>query len=138
MPATDNCEPQIIRALEKASWDVVDKPYTIFLPQEKGFVLADLRLQHRVTKQRMIVVEVKCFNSGQPVVDEFYRAVGQYWMYRSGIRLKQIDYPVYLAVPSHIYATFFQRAVIQNIIHESGIKILVVNLEKEEIMQWLD
>jgi hypothetical protein len=43
MTALDSCEPQIIRALEKARWQILDKPYPI--PAEENPVIADFRSQ---------------------------------------------------------------------------------------------
>ena len=58
MPALDVCEPQMIRALEKAGWQIIGKTLPIYL-EYKRVVYADLSLQR--AQQQIIVVEVKCF-----------------------------------------------------------------------------
>jgi Holliday junction resolvase-like predicted endonuclease len=35
MPAIDACEPQVIRALEKAGWEVLERQFTIRLPDDR-------------------------------------------------------------------------------------------------------
>jgi hypothetical protein len=44
MPRPDDCEPQIIKALEKAGWKLIAHPYTIASGVEGRYVYADLRL----------------------------------------------------------------------------------------------
>ena len=80
MPAQDACEPQIIRALEKAGWQMIARTVPIYL-EHKRVVYADLSLQRE--RQQIIVVEVKCFSEKRPLLDQFYHAVGQYLFYRN-------------------------------------------------------
>jgi hypothetical protein len=35
VPAIDHCEPQVIRAFEKAYWEVLDKPYLLRIRGER-------------------------------------------------------------------------------------------------------
>jgi hypothetical protein len=61
MPAIDDCEPQMIRALEKSGWRVIDHPLTLRNVLGRNHVYADLRLEQIVTGQQIIVVEVNAF-----------------------------------------------------------------------------
>jgi hypothetical protein len=136
MPAIDVCEPAVIRALEKAGWVVVDHPATIHLGRGKGnFIYADLRLRRHDSNQTIIIAEVKCFTRG--LLDEFYHAVGQYVVYRNVLRLNNIATSVYLALPQHIYDTFFQRAFVQATLDDIHMKLVIVDLEKEEATEWI-
>lgn len=137
MPAIDNCEPQIVHAVEKDGWMVIDQPYLLHFPRERGYVLADLRLQRVDSSAQIIVLEVKCFHQRSKWLEDFYHAIGQYMTYRTVMQLKKIDVPLYLAVPSEVYNTFFQRNVIQETVRRNGIHILAVNLETEEIDLWV-
>lgn len=57
MPATDQCEPQVIRAFDKAGWDVTDQPYSLRLDVGRNnFIHADLRLKNRQNGQLIIVI----------------------------------------------------------------------------------
>jgi hypothetical protein len=138
VPALDNCEPQIIRALDKDGWLVIDHPLTIRNALGRNHVYADLRLRQTNTGQQIIVVEVKCFPDARSVLEEFYHAIGQYQVYRNALELNQMDVPLYLAVPLPVYADFFQRTLIQKTLGEVKVKLLVVDLENEVIVQWVN
>lgn len=54
------------------------------------------------------------------------------------IQLAQDEYQeIYLAVKDEIYYTFFQRKSIQGAVNLNQISLLVVNIQKEEIVQWI-
>jgi hypothetical protein len=136
MPAIDVCEPAVIRALEKAGWVVTNRPFYIRFQEPKSdYIFADLRLQQIDSEKTIIVAEVKCFE--QSLLDEFYRAVGQYILYRQALCLQRIDAPIYLAVPLTVYETFFQKPVIAASVTDVQMKVIVVNLEKEEVARWI-
>jgi XisH protein len=137
MPAIDQCEPHIIKALEKAGWQVTHHPFPIRISRDEG-VFADLRLRHRDNKRTIIVVEVKCFSEKRSLLDEFYHAVGQYLLYRNILTLSNIDVPLYLSVPSNIHSSFFRRKTIQAVVQDAKIRLIVVDMEQEEIVKWLD
>ena len=138
MPAIDNCEPKVIRAARKAGWRVINRPFALQTGPDEGYVFADLRLKHMMTHLELIVIEVKCFASAKTVLDEFYQAVGQYQFYRKIIEVSDAPAPVYLTVPHHVYETFFQKRAVQALLEEAKIKLIVVNLETEEIVRWLN
>jgi hypothetical protein len=137
MPAIDSCEPQMIRALEKAGWKVTHQPFPVRLSRVEG-IIADARLRHKTRKRQIIVLEIKCFPENRPALDEFYRATGQYLVYRNTLKLKAIKTPVYLAVPLTAYNTFFSRKSIQATLNDAKIKLVVVDIEKEEVVKWVD
>ncbi|MFN6066031.1 MAG: element excision factor XisH family protein [Pseudanabaena sp.] len=43
---------------------------------------------------------------------------------------------IYLAIKDEVYNTFFQRKSIQVLVKLNQLALLVVNIEKEEIVQW--
>lgn len=140
MPATDSCEPQIIRALEKQGWLILRKHYPIRIGQSRRAVFADLQLQRRSRGNinRILVVEIKCFTSLKLQLDECYHAIGQYQIYRNALNLKEVPEPIYLAIPSNIYQSVFQEKAIRMTIEDARIKLIVVNLHQEEIEAWID
>jgi hypothetical protein len=137
MPAIDQCEPEIIEALEKAGYLVTTRPYPIRTGYKMEYVFADLRLKHAASNREIIVVEVKCFASGRLRWSEFYGAVGQYIVYRNGLQLRRKKASVYIAVPSHIYNTFFQRILVQAALRDAKVQLIVVNVDTREIEQWI-
>jgi hypothetical protein len=136
MPNLDKCQPQVANALRKDGWTVIEKASPI--RYERIFVLADLSAtrQHNGTVEQLIIVEVKCFSDSRVYLDELYRAIGQYLIYRSALRVRDGTETLYLAVPTHAHIELFQRRVVRDTIREAGIRLLVVDLDREEIVQW--
>lgn len=137
MPAIDQCEPQVIRALQKQGWIVTRRPFAIRLGKGES-IYADLRLVSAQDQRVIIVVEVKCFSEKRSILDEFYHAVGQYLFYRDVLVLKNINTPIYLSVPLNIYDTFFNRETVKTVVQNAQIKVIVVDLENEEVVSWLE
>lgn len=69
---------------------------------------------------------------------EFETALGQYLIYQTFLSLTHPQYKIYLAVGDKIYEKFFTKVAIQLILKKYGILLLVVNINKEEILQWID
>jgi hypothetical protein len=82
-------------------------------------------------------VEIKSFLSPSPMRD-FEIALGQYILYRNLISLTEPEYQIYLAIKDSIYENFFQRESIQAIVKINQLLLLVVEMEKEKILQWID
>jgi hypothetical protein len=136
MPILDNCHEQVANALRKASWVVADSP--VFLRADGLTFFIDIQAQQvNGSIQQIIVVEVKCFLDERFDQDELYRAIGQYLLYRSVLQIRAVQLPLYLAVPSLVYERLFRKAVVQQVITDSKIKLIVVDIEHEEIIQWV-
>lgn len=138
MPALDSCEPQVVNALRKDGWIVSNQPF--FIGTGKEALFADIRAfknDNGVPKE-IIVVEVKCFANRRMYLDDLYGAIGQYLIYRNAMRSKQVFEPLYLALPTTTYTTLFRREVVVATIREIQMKMLVVDLVKEEISVWVD
>ncbi|CAO5069375.1 Fatty-acid synthase [Microcystis aeruginosa] len=69
---------------------------------------------------------------------DFEIALGQYILYRNLISLTEPEYQIYLAIKDSIYENFFQRESIQDIVKINQLLLLVVEMEKEKILQWID
>jgi hypothetical protein len=82
-------------------------------------------------------VEIKSFLSPSPMRD-FEIALGQYILYRNLISLTEPEYQIYLAIKDSIYENFFQRESIQAIVKINQLLLLVVEMEKEKILRWID
>jgi hypothetical protein len=82
-------------------------------------------------------VEIKSFLSPSPM-RYFEIALGQYILYRNLISLTEPEYQIYLAIKDSIYENFFQRESIQAIVKINQLLLLVVEMEKEKILQWID
>jgi hypothetical protein len=135
--ALDSCHQQVVNALRKAGWQVNDKP--VHMRADGLAVFADLQAQlNNGSVQTIIIVEVKCFADERFDQDELYRAVGQYLLYRSMLRVRGFETPLYLAIPEPVYQRLFLKNVVQDVLQESRIKLIIVDIEREEVLQWLD
>jgi hypothetical protein len=137
MPASDQCEPQVIRALQKSGWEVTHQPFALRIDRGRtAYVYADLRLSQIQNQQSLIVVEVNCFGGARTILDELYHAIGQYLVYRQALLMNNIQTPVYLSVPETIYSSTFQSLLIDAVLQDIQIKLIVVDLVNEEVVLW--
>jgi hypothetical protein len=134
MPAVDKCEESIIRALEKEGWTLVRRPEGIRL-EARRFLYVDLKLKNADNIQ-IVLIEVKCFPANSIETDELYRAIGQYILYRSILQIEKRSEPLFLAIPKTIYDSLFQLKAVQHAIKSAKIKMVVVDLEREEVTLW--
>jgi XisH protein len=138
MPAKDTYHNEVKKALLKDGWIITADPY--FIKYEDAELYADLAAQKPIAAERegqKIVVEIKSF-IGRSLMYDFHSALGQYIVYRNLIQLTAPEYTLYLAIDDVIYTNFFQRKSIQVITKENQLLLMVVEMEKEEILQWIN
>jgi hypothetical protein len=138
MPAKDIYHEAVKNALIKDGWSILADPDKIKYKDAELF--ADLAAEKPLAAERngrKIVVEIKSFLSPSPMRD-FEIALGQYILYRNLISLTEPEYQIYLAIKDSIYENFFQRESIQAIVKINQLLLLVVEMEKEKILQWID
>ncbi len=137
MPQFDSCHHQVVRALYNAGWRTEGQQVRISFGRRRVFV--DVRAVREIngSRQQIMLVEVKCFPDRETIVPELYMAIGQYIVYRAILAELEQEIPLYLCIPEGIFNATFD-APIQRAIRESQIKIVVVNLEAERIVQWIE
>ena len=138
MPAKDIYHNEVKNALLKDGWTITADPY--FIKYEDAELYADLAAEKPIAAQRQgqkIVVEIKSF-VGRSLMYDFHGALGQYMVYRNLIQLTEPEYKLYLAIDDVVYQNFFQRKSIELITNENKLCLMVVEMEKEEIMQWIN
>ncbi|MCC6613250.1 MAG: fatty-acid synthase [Anaerolineae bacterium] len=130
----DTHHDAVLRALQKDGWRIVDEqsPFTI----EQRTVYIDIEAE-RNDERRLIFVEVKGFQSDSQVTD-LANALGQYLLYA---HLLEQEYGntrlLYLAVPNDAYMGILSEELGIGIRAKYGVKLIVVDLEREEISQWI-
>ncbi len=130
MPKPDGCEITVAGALRSEGWQVVtDKERR----REQRAVYIDLQA-FRDTETAFI--EVKCFPQGI-IPDEQYNAIGQYLIYRTFLRLEELSYPLYLAVPVTIYEEEFDDVMIETL-KEHHIWLLLFDKAGGRSLQWIE
>jgi XisH protein len=138
MPAKDTYHDAVKNALIKDGWSILADPYKIKYKDAELF--ADLALEKPIAAEqngRKIVVEIKSFLSPSPMRD-FELALGQYIFYRNMLNLTEPEYQIYLAIPDSIYENFFKRESIQDVAKINQLLLIVVDMEREEILQWIN
>jgi len=83
-----------------------------------------------------IAIEIKEFR-GQSQIADLEQAIGQYTLYR--LLLNQVDpeREVYLAIPEETYNDIFSEPIGKLAIAQLSLKLVIVNLAKQEISQWI-
>jgi hypothetical protein len=139
MPAKDVYHEAVKNALIKDGWTITADPYP--LEYEDVELYPDLAVEKVISeeqKQRKIIIEIKSFISSS-LMKDFELALGQYILYRDLIQLAQDEYQeIYLAIKDEIYDTFFQRKSIKAVVKLNQVALLVINTDKEEIVQWIN
>ncbi|MBD2344587.1 XisH family protein [Anabaena subtropica] len=138
MPAKDIYHDAVKNALMKDGWTITFDPYPIKYEEVK--LLADLAGEKTISATRegeLIVIEIKSF-LGRSTMREFETALGQYLIYQTFLDITQPRYKIYLAISKNIYAKFFQQVAIKLILQKYQVLLLVVDISKEEIMQWIN
>jgi hypothetical protein len=137
MTAIDICELHVIHALEKEGWYVINKPHAI--PLDTRVILADMSLEQSTNGKtnEPIVVEVKCFTHASNDLQEFYTAIGQYLVYRTGIAIHQDGLPLYLAISGEVYARLTLEPVFSAMFREFDVKLIIVDMDEERVIQWM-
>lgn len=137
MPTRDIYHGQAKNALIKAGWRITRDSYQIKFKEIKLY--ADLAATAMFTAERdeqHIIVEVKSF-LGPSRVRDFEAALGQYILYRLYLSQLFPEAVLYMAVSDAIYRGFFLKSAIQFAVTELDIKLIVFNVEREVIVQWI-
>jgi XisH protein len=135
--AYDDCHPQVVRALEKAGWRV--DPVSFRISSGGISVYPDVRAwQSNGASHQVIIIEIKCFSDASKEQDELYRAIGQYVIYRNVLKLRQYSAQLYLATPMTTFNRLFKQVAVTATIQDVQISLIVVDIEREEVVQWLD
>jgi len=137
MPATDQCHDQVVRAFQRAGWQVA-KPDASLYNHQADIVYIDLEAIHTSNgsgEYRHIFVEVKCFT---PPINsrELQAAIGQYLIYRTVLASQQMAFDRYLAAPESGYNAL--NSVVRQVLSDNHIKLVVIQLNTERIVRWIE
>nr|MDZ8036410.1 element excision factor XisH family protein [Nostoc sp. CreGUA01] len=64
-------------------------------------------------------------------------ALGQYLIYKALLSLEYPENELYLAIGEIIYEDFFQKVAIKFILEQYEVSLLVVDMNKQEIVKWI-
>lgn len=83
-----------------------------------------------------IAVEIKKFRGRSPTLD-LEQAIGQYILYRLLLGKINPVREIYLAIPTLAYDEIFSQEIGRVVVDELRMKLLIVNLETEEVARWI-
>jgi XisH protein len=138
MPKLDIIHNSVKNALMKDGWLITDDPYII--QYRRTTLYADLGAERPIAAERngqKLVVEVKSF-IGASKIQDLKEALGQYDIYFYLLKETAPDRKLYIAISKVAYNAFFTQDVTQLILNRHQLPIIVVDLETEEIMQWIN
>lgn len=136
MAAKDLIHDAIKNALIKDGWTITADPYELAYQEVSLAVdLAAEKLFEATRGNRKILVEVKSF-VGRSFAKEFQSALGQYQMYLGILEATETPDTLYLATSDLAYRRFLQQNVYQMLVERFQLRLLIVDIEKEEIVSW--
>ena len=83
-----------------------------------------------------ILVEIKSFG-GRSFMKDLQNAVGQYTIYRNILALSALEYELFLAIHESVYDAAFQQKAMSQIVELNQLKLLVVNVDTQEVVKWI-
>ena len=138
MSAKDKIHDVVRGALTKDGWEITHDPFTMRVG--KLDLQVDLGAERLLAAEKgdeKIAVEIKSF-IGRSLVTEFHLAVGQFLNYRVAMKEQHADRVLFLAILLDVWEEFFQSDLAQLSIREYGLKIIIIDPLKEEIIQWVN
>ncbi len=136
MPAKDIYHDAVRNALIKDGWTITHDPYTITFGVRRGYI--DLGAEQPLAAEkdgRKIAVEIKSF-IGISTMADLQQAVGQYVVYKSWLVRIEPERVLFMAVSDVTYEEVFRDVSAQVLVEDYGINLVVVNIEREEVVQW--
>jgi hypothetical protein len=137
MPVRDIYHNAVKSALIKDGWIITADPYRINYKEIDLY--ADLAAEQPMAAERQgqkIIVEIKSF-VGRSLMTDFHQAVGQYMVYRMLLEKTAPEYRLYLAIDDITHISFFKRAGMEFLVQASQIDLLVVDVDRQEIVEWI-
>ncbi len=125
-------------ALLKDGWKITHDPFPIKFGIRKVF--ADLGAEKLLAAEKgelKIVVEIKSF-LGLSLITELERALGQFIIYKSWLARSKPERVLYIALGRDIYDELFRDIAGEVLIEDYALKIIVVDMEREEIVRWIN
>ncbi len=136
--AKDIIHDAVKNALIKDGWTITADPFYIKYAEFELFAdLATERSPLAAEKDgEKIVVEIKTF-AGRSFVKDLQQALGQYQIYLSLLEMVASERTLYLAISSFVYNDLFTQKAARLVTQRYNLKLLVVNIHQEKVVQWI-
>lgn len=137
--ARDKYHEHVRNALIKDGWTITHDPYRfrylsakdqeIDLGAERNIIGAEKGIEK-------IAVEVKSFLDDS-ILQDLYKAFGQYLIYFNGLEEAEPDRKLYLAMPEVVLERNFDQAILKKLLIKYEISVLVFKIDEELILNFL-
>lgn len=136
MSAKDKFHDVVKDALKDDGWRVTHDQFPLNIGGVEMYIdLAAEPLIAAEKEDKKIAVEVKSFIQPSKI-SEFHAAVGQFMNYRRALHQEDPERHLYLAVPSHVYRTFFSLAFIQESVEEYQLHLVIYDINTKAVVEW--
>lgn len=138
MAAKDVIHDAVKQALVNDGWMITHDPYTIQFKEKYAY--ADLAAERILAAERTgekIVVEIKSF-LGYSLLQDFKEMLGQYMLYLPLITETAPEYKLFIAIDDATFNSDFQHPMIQLALTQITVPLIVVDVLKEEVVQWIN
>ncbi|NEO88303.1 MAG: fatty-acid synthase [Spirulina sp. SIO3F2] len=137
-PRLDTIHSAVRTALIKDGWIITDDPY--ILKYRRTTLYADLGVERTFFAQRShqkLAIEIKSF-IGASKIQDLKETLGQLDLYSYLLEEIEPTRQLYLAISTTAYKKIFKQDIAQLILKKRQLPLIVVDLETEEIVQWLN
>jgi hypothetical protein len=136
--AKDKYHEQVKNALIKDGWTITHDPYKLkFLSKRNQNI--DLGAEREVIGAEKglvkIAVEVKSLVS-ESIVYSLYEALGQFLVYKSGLRTTDPNRMLYLAVAEGVIEAEIEPSAWEELVKEYQVNMIQIDLDTEQIKKW--
>lgn len=136
--AKDKIHYSVKQALINDGWKITHDPYKLrVLDVEQEIDLGAEEILAAEKMGRKIAIEIKSFIRGS-FINEFHGVLGQYLNYEISLEEQENDRILYVAISFAIFESFFQKRAVQRAIKKYNIRLIIVNLENQTILQWIE
>lgn len=124
-----SCHNEVKHALQKKGWSISTEQIRF-----DSDILAVIDMEVIKDGEQAYIL-VRCF-SDPNIIQEIFGAVGQYVVYRTLLAKVKPGATLYLSTLEDVYQSHF-TAPIRHALQSNGVKMIVVDAVKEEIVEWI-
>ena len=132
--ARDKYHQHVRNALIKDGWTITHDPYRFRYLSSKDQEI-DLGAERNILGAEKgaekIAVEVKSFLDDS-VLQDLYKAFGQYLIYSNGLEEVEPDRKLYLAMPEEVLFKDFDQAILVKLLKKYQIHVFVFSISEEQ------
>lgn len=138
--AKDYIHQAVKQALINDGWTITDDPLKINLYKDERHYEVDLgaeKIIGAIKGVEKIAVEVKSLVR-RSLLNEFHGVLGQYLTYLVGLKKADMaERVLYLGISEDAYNRVKKIDILTTLIDTYHVKLLIVDVEQEKIVQWI-